>query len=88
MKLNLPEERRAYRIPKKKGERAEETTLPAGINEYVEIPNPDGGSASQPWLVLASDPTVGLAKQSLLMTPGLKVVPEAKPEDAPPPAAA
>ncbi len=83
MKLNLPNERRAYRIPDKKGERAKEETIPAGVHEFVEIPNPEG-VADSPWLVLAADRKLGLAKKVLLMMPGLKVVPEPAPDEPPP----
>lgn len=76
MKLCLSTNRRAYRIPDRRGNQPEEATIPAGTYDFVEIPNPSGGTGGQPWLVLASDPRVGLAKQALLMTAGLTVVQE------------
>ncbi|MFA5107772.1 MAG: hypothetical protein WC497_05625 [Patescibacteria group bacterium] len=84
MKLNLPSDRPAFRIPDRKGERATDETIPAGIHDFVEIPNPDGGTGAPPWLVLATDRKVGLSKPALLRTPGLKVVPEPAPADPPP----
>ncbi len=74
MKLQNEQAITLFRVKKQGKSETEPFELTPGVNDFQEMPNPTGGSAGQPWLVLQSDPLIGMAKPALLRKLGVSVL--------------